>query len=507
MTAMRPMVLRAGPGRVPTTWSVGAVVVAMFIVTIAMARVGCQPDCVLRHAYLFPVLAAALAWGASGGIVAALVAVLLDAPFVLPRIEQTGMTASAVEGLATFVILLALGAVTGGLVTWARRERARYALVVSLQGTLSDEPSLPGALDRLRATLAKSLPATDVALVVREGSECATASGTPALATAPAVAEALASGVPRFVRDTGGETRPRRLFAVPLLAREGPIGVLAVTRRGELGASERGTIATLGATLGLALENARLVARQRRFAAELAEKVASATERLEAMDRAKSMFVAIVSHELRTPLTALVGFSELLGTRTFASDEVRRFAGRMQGEAERLVRIVDDLLDLSRLERGIAPPLRRVAVDVGAALHAAVEAFRHTGSGHRVDVECEAGLPRAHADPDALDRILKNLVSNAMKYSPPGPIRVAARRADLLIEVGVQDRGRGIPPDALSRIFEPYFRDPGAAKTARGAGIGLAVVKTLVEAHGGHVTVESAPSSGTRVTFTLPAVS
>jgi signal transduction histidine kinase len=504
---MRPSVRCLGLVRLPTAWCLAAVGAGLLSIPIAMARTGCEADCALRHAYLVPVLAAAVAWGISGGTVTAMIAVLLDAPFVLPRIERTGMTGASVERLTTFAIVLALGALTGGLVTWARRERDRYDLVAALQRMLSDEVSLSEALGRVRDAIARALPATDVALVVRDGPERVTSSGNPALATAPAVAETFASGAHRFIRDTGGEPRPRRLFAVPLLAGEEPIGVLAVARTGEIGASERGTVATLGAHLGLGLENARLVARQRRFAAELADKVASATARLETMDRAKSMFVAVVSHELRTPLTALVGFSELLTARTFEPPEVRRFAGTMRREAERLVRIVDDLLDLSRLERGLPPPLRRAAVDVEPALHAAVDSFRLAGAAHHFDLDCPGGLPRVDADADALDRILKNLISNAIKYSPPGPIRVAARRAGDFVELDVVDHGRGIPPETLSRVFEPYFRDPEAATAARGAGIGLAVVKTLIEAHGGHVSVTSAPSSGTRVTFTLPAVS
>jgi signal transduction histidine kinase len=493
--------------RRPAAWCLCAVGVTLLAIPIAMVRAGCEADCALRHAYLVPVLAAALAWGISGGAVAAIIAILLDAPFVLPRIEQTGMTAASVEGLATFATILALGTLTGGLVSWGRRERDRYDLVITLQRSLANQCSLSEALGRVRDALVEALPATDVALVVRDGPECETSCGRRALAAEAAVAETFQSGTPRFIRDTGGEPRPRRVLSVPLLAREGTVGVLTVTRLGEMGASERAIIATLGAHLGLGLENARLVARQRRFAAELADKVASATARLQTMDRAKSMFVAVVSHELRTPLTALVGYSELLTARTFEPPEVRRFAGTMRREAERLVRIVDDLLDLSRLERGLPPPLRRTAIDVEPALHAAVESFRHAGAAHHVEIDCAGDLPRIDADADALDRVLRNLISNAIKYSPPGEIRVAARRAGDFVELDVEDHGRGIPPETVTRMFEPYFRDPEAATAVRGTGIGLAVVKTLIEAHGGSVSVTSAPSSGTRVTFTLPAVS
>ena len=112
-------------------------------------------------------------------------------------------------------------------------------------------------------------------------------------------------------------------------------------------------------------------------------------------------------------------------------------------------------------------------------------------------------FPR-HADPDALDRILKNLITNAMKYSPPGPIVLTAAAEKGVVAIGVADRGRGIPADAIPRVFDPYYRAPGAAAAARGTGIGLAAVKALVTAHGGAIEVESAPDIGTRFRFTLP---
>ena len=178
----------------------------------------------------------------------------------------------------------------------------------------------------------------------------------------------------------------------------------------------------------------------------------------------------------------------------------------MNRETERLVRIVDDFLDLSRIERGFELRLSRSRVDVAAAVASAVEVLRRAGS-HQLVVECDDALPEVDADADALDRILKNLVSNAMKYSPPGSaVVVAARARDSAgVEVSVRDNGRGIPPEALPHVFEPYYRAPGVG-SARGAGLGLAVVKSLIDAHGGTIALESAPGHGTRVTFVIPTV-
>jgi signal transduction histidine kinase len=321
----------------------------------------------------------------------------------------------------------------------------------------------------------------------------------------------LERGEPLFIADAGGGARPRRVLVVPLRAGERTIGALAVEREADIPAEERAALEALGAYVGLGLENARLASRQRRFAEELAARVAEATRRLEETDRMKSDFVAIASHELRTPLTALKGFSELLETRDFARGEVRRMAGIMRGETERLTRIVSDFLDLSRLERGLTPALRRRPLDTEAAVAEALAIFNGSAGGApRVDVECARPLPVLDADPDALDRVLRNLVSNAIKYSPPGSrvrVRVHPAAGGAAVQMEVEDEGDGIAVDDLARVFEPYYRAPDAMRAARGAGLGLAVVKSLVEAHGGSIRAERRDARGTRMTLLLPSVS
>ena len=464
------------------------------------------PAALARHAYLVPVAAAALRFGVLGGALAAGAAGLLVAPIVLPEIERAGLTTEAIEGLVSLAGLAAFGTLVGAATTRARREVARYEALVAVRRAVAGADSLEAALGRLRAALARRLDA-DVALVAREGAGTLVAGGA-GVAPGSAVARVLATGRPLFVADAGGGPRPRRAFVTPLVAEAAVIGALAVERAGELGRGERAAIEALGAHVGVALENARLAARQRRFAEELAEKVAGATARLAEIDRAKSAFVAIASHELRTPLTALQGFSELLALRRVAPEEVARFGRIMHGEARRLGRIVSDLLDLSRIEQGLAPALRRTTVDVPALVADVVEVLRRAAPAHPIEVDCPPGLPPLDADPDALERVLTNLVGNAVKYSPPGSlVSVRARRRGAGVALAVEDRGRGIPAAALGRVFEPYYRAPDAVPAARGAGIGLAVVKALVEAHGGTVYLESAPGVGTAVTVVLPGVS
>ncbi|HUF92800.1 MAG TPA: ATP-binding protein [Candidatus Limnocylindria bacterium] len=452
-----------------------------------------------RHAYLVPVIGAALAFGPAGGVAGALAGVLFYAPIVLPGIERAGLTAAAVESGLTVVALVAAGGLAGTLAEAARRHRGRYAMLLAVQRALAEDAPLEIALGRLRACLEMRLGPGALAVVARDGDRCVIAGGDT-IAAGSATAVVLEHGEPVFVASVAVEGPPRRAFVAPISAGDGVVGALALERDGDIGAGERAALLTLGAHVGLALENARLASRQRRFAADLQARVAEAT-------RMKSEFVAIASHELRTPLTAIQGFSELLATRPFSADEARRIAGVIRGESERLGRIVSDFLDLSRIERGLEPALRRAPVDVAVAVTAALDIFRWSRLGQRIDLECGGELPAVSADADALDRIVKNLVSNALKYSPPDSrVRVRARATAAGVEISVDDEGGGIPAGELARIFEPYYRAPGAAAAARGAGIGLAVVKALVEAHGGCIRADSEPARGTRMSVVLPAL-
>jgi two-component system, OmpR family, sensor histidine kinase KdpD len=483
---------------------ISLIAAALAAVTVLVALEGGGASSLLRHAYLLPVLAAALRFGTVGGALAAMTAVLLSAPFVLPEIERSGLTAEAVEGLVTFAVLGLVGVLSGVLRTRAGRHRRRYEILVTIQRTLADEATLDVSLTRLRAALATRLRVDQIVIVARDDERLMVAGGDR-VAEGSLVARVLETGEPLFVADTGGSVRSRRAFATPLVSGGRTVGVLAVERKGEISLAERATLDAVGAHLGIALENARLVSRQRRFAAELAERVATARRELEELDRAKSAFVAIASHELRTPLTALQGFSEILAVRRLPPEEVTRLAEVMRREARRLGRIVSDLLDLSRIERGLEPALCRIPLKLEPAIEATVDIFRQGAATHLITADCEPSLPVVDADPDALERVLTNLISNAIKYSPTGSaVHVGARALDGAVAIEVADEGRGIPAEALSRVFEPYYRVPDAAGAARGTGIGLAVVKALVEAHGGTVRVDSAPALGTRVTVLLP---
>jgi len=232
--------------------------------------------------------------------------------------------------------------------------------------------------------------------------------------------------------------------------------------------------------------------------------LALALAKARAANRAKTRFLAAVSHELRTPLTSIKGYASSLRSPDvdWSEEERREFLAVIEEEADRLARRVDDLLDFARAERGELA-LVPVPLDAAAWLRAQLPRLRALAAGHPLTLDLDPRLPVLAADPDRLWSLLANLVENAARHTPPGtPIKVWARPAPGGLELGVEDRGPGIPDAEKERVFEPFHRlddRPG------GSGIGLAVARMVVEAHGGRVAIEDAPEGGTRVRVWLPA--
>ena len=225
--------------------------------------------------------------------------------------------------------------------------------------------------------------------------------------------------------------------------------------------------------------------------------------RLEAVRRD---FVANVSHELRTPLTIVGGFAETLVEEDVPADTRRGFAERILGNTRRMQRIVDDLLDLSRIESGGWVPnphpigLGAVATDVFAAARDAADK-----KGLVLEAAIAADATMVNADPTALRQVLGNLVDNAVRHTASGRVTLFSRRHERGVIVGVRDTGVGIAPEHLPRIFERFYRvDPGRAREAGGTGLGLSIVKHLVEAHGGRVKAESVVGEGSEITALFP---
>ncbi len=228
-----------------------------------------------------------------------------------------------------------------------------------------------------------------------------------------------------------------------------------------------------------------------------------------AVQRMKDEFVGLVSHELRTPLTSIKGFIDLLlaGDVGDLTEEQREFLTIVQRNADREVTLVNDLLDLSRLEAGdleilLAPlALGPLLTDVVSSLRPACDA-----RGQQVSLAVPVGLPLVLGNADRLTQVFTNLISNANKYTPDGGrISVTARLAQDQVWVAVQDSGIGLSRQEQTQLFTRFFRAKNQlAQEAGGTGLGLVITRTLVERHGGQLTVESTPGQGSTFTVSLP---
>ncbi len=232
---------------------------------------------------------------------------------------------------------------------------------------------------------------------------------------------------------------------------------------------------------------------------------------LRRLETVRRDFVANVSHELKTPLTAITGYAETLVAEAPAESQTEKFAATILAHAHRMQRLVEDLLDLSRIESGGWRP-RPTSLDVGTAARDAWAPFAERARDGRVELEVlvSPAAERLWADPDALRQILTNLYDNALRHLPRGG-RVAVSVDPVpgdegWVSVAVSDDGSGIPADHLPRIFERFYRvDTGRSREQGGTGLGLAIVKHLVEAHGGKVSAESALSRGTTIRLVFPS--
>jgi two-component system cell cycle sensor histidine kinase PleC len=233
-------------------------------------------------------------------------------------------------------------------------------------------------------------------------------------------------------------------------------------------------------------------------------------ERAEAASRAKSQFLANMSHELRTPLNAIIGFSEMISTRIFAHDPERNFeyAGLIHSSGHHLLALINDILDLAKIEAG-RWKLVEADVDVTRAAEDALQlvAWKAKGNGAALATDFDADLPALHADERAVKQILLNLLSNAVKFTPQGGTVTAFAHADAKeFRFGVFDTGIGIAKADQARVFDSFGQGQhDIAITDKGTGLGLPIVKGLAEAHGGKVVLESELGKGTCVTVHMPA--
>jgi len=231
---------------------------------------------------------------------------------------------------------------------------------------------------------------------------------------------------------------------------------------------------------------------------------------IRSIERMKTAFVSTVSHELRTPLTSIKGFISTLlqdedGT-VFDFPTQREFYQIIDTECDRLTRLISDLLNVSRIEAGRALDLNPKPVNLHQLIEKVVTVQRSYTDKHKLVVDIKSELPIIVADEDKVDQILTNLLNNAIKYSPGGGVvKITAVADGDVVRIGVSDQGMGIPKDQLSKVFDRFHRvDNRDTREVGGTGIGLYLVRHLVEAHGGKIQIESDLHKGSTFTFELP---
>lgn len=227
-----------------------------------------------------------------------------------------------------------------------------------------------------------------------------------------------------------------------------------------------------------------------------------------AAERLKNELVSTVSHELRTPLTSLRGFAELMLEREYPPEKQRKFIQIIHKESTRLSNLINDFLDVQRMEAG-RQEYKFAKAAVAPLLHDTAALFRPTSQIHEFVVDCAPGLSDIRGDLDRLRQVTTNLVSNAVKFSPAGGQVTLSASVDPvqpgMVQVSIADQGIGIPPEALDKLFQKFYRvDNTATRKIGGTGLGLSIVRQVIEAHGGRIWVESQYGLGSKFLFTLP---
>ncbi|MFN8661022.1 MAG: ATP-binding protein [Thermomicrobiales bacterium] len=238
---------------------------------------------------------------------------------------------------------------------------------------------------------------------------------------------------------------------------------------------------------------------------EALDDLSAAHAEVGALSQAKSEYLSFLSHELRTPLTSIQGFSELMAEGGLPDDETAEFAGIIHLNAQRLERMISDILDMDRLESG-QRHLRRQRVDLAAVILEVVETLSGLGHDHDISLAVAGDLPPLGADGDLLTIVFTNVIGNAIKYTPPaGRIAIAVSQpVPTQVEIAVSDTGPGVPPEALEKIFQRFARlTRDERQLIVGSGLGLPIARQIVELHGGQIWAENV-DGGARFVVRLP---
>jgi len=224
------------------------------------------------------------------------------------------------------------------------------------------------------------------------------------------------------------------------------------------------------------------------------------------IDRAKDEFISIAAHELRTPLSAIMGYAELLDQNGVDSLDQQLFAKEIQGRGEDMTRLIDDLHDLSLIQVGRRLKMERKQTCLQPMVARVIDHFQRSAPLHQVELDCGPGLPeKISCDAARITQVLENLLDNAIKYSPQGgPVILEIQQKGAEVSFCVRDQGVGMSEAEVRHVFDKFYRADTSNTAPGGLGIGLCIVREIVETHGGEINLKSRPLEGTRVTFSLP---
>jgi two-component system sensor histidine kinase KdpD len=503
-----------------------AALTAVAVVTLAigfiLGRVSLATGSML---YLLAVLATAVAFGRGPAIFASVAAFLVFDWFFVEPLHQ--FTVGNPEEWLSLLVFLLTATVTGQLAAGQRqrrreaeqREREAVVLydVVRLMAESDLDHALAAVAERLRSEL--RLPALGIEYWRETGEQVRLGAGDSLAlnsleAKAASPSRVLQSGRPgskdehaapgrwvRIVPTSRSTTGPisagnnGKVDVVPIKVGDRRVGALLLVHPNEQFEATSTRLVSAAATqIGLAVDRARL------------NKEATEAEILRRTDQLRAALLNAVSHDLRTPLATIMASAGSLQQRDvqWTDAEAQGFAQAIEEEAEHLNRLVGNLLDLSRIEAGSLRPDKSWH-DLGTLVDDVLDRLRPVTAHHRVRESIPADLEPVWVDSVEIGEALYNLIENAAKYSPPQTdIDIEVRRDSNIIQVSVSDRGPGIPPAALPHLFDPFYRAIDSGPHPHGLGLGLAVVKGLVSAHGGQVSAENRAGGGARFVFTLP---
>jgi two-component system sensor histidine kinase KdpD len=459
------MTLRHGIGRRELVATSAEVLASVALATAAVAALdGVAPATGLGVIYLLAVLDVAIRRGQTAALASAVLSVLtLNYFFIAPRHQLTIRHSQDVVELVVFLIV---ATVVGRLAAIAR-QRAHEA--------------------ESRARLA----------AVREREATLLAQATSAILAGESVSAQLDGLSGRIAEATGASRAHVALEPVPSPDED----ELAFALRTSVGnawlyiardltwdpADAERIVEPLAKIIDVALERERVADR------------AAENEAAKRAEVARTAILHAISHDLRSPLTAITTAASALRTSGISDDERDELLEVIDVEAARLAGLVDDLLDLSRIQAGAVEP-RSDWCDVHDVVASAVA---HLHTDHPIEFALPAELPLLRADATQLERVFSNLIDNAVKFSPAGvPVRISAGVNAGRVTVRVADRGRGIPPQHRARVFEPFFRAGG--DRVPGSGLGLAISRGFVEANGGQIVFQSSRSTGTSFAVSFP---